>query len=75
MNYYNIKKNIDGMNRRLDHLSCIRIKTKKLGKINQQYQKEEIFILFKDNAKHITVKMEIKVAIGSITANLVEGIY
>jgi hypothetical protein len=38
-------------------------------------RKGEIFIWLTDDTKHIPVKMEIKVAIGSITANLIEGIY
>ncbi len=39
------------------------------------HRKGDIFIWLTDDTKHIPVKMEIKVAIGSITANLVEGIY
>jgi hypothetical protein len=39
------------------------------------YGKGEIFIWLTDDEKHIPVKMQTKVAIGSITATLVNGLY
>ncbi|MBS1232589.1 MAG: hypothetical protein H6R42_243, partial [Nitrospirae bacterium] len=39
------------------------------------YGKGEIFIWLTDDEKHIPVKMQTKVAIGSITATLVKGLY
>jgi Protein of unknown function (DUF3108) len=39
------------------------------------YRKGEIFIWLTDDKKHIPVKMQTKVAIGSITATLVNGLY
>jgi hypothetical protein len=39
------------------------------------YGKGEIFIWLTDNEKHIPVKMQTNVAIGSITATLVNGLY
>jgi Protein of unknown function (DUF3108) len=39
------------------------------------YRKGEIFIWLTDDKKHIPVKMQTKVAIGSITATLVHGLY
>ena len=39
------------------------------------YRKGEIFIWLTDDAKHIPVQLQTKVAVGSITATLVKGIY
>jgi hypothetical protein len=39
------------------------------------YRKGEIFIWLTDDAKHIPVKMQTKVKIGSITASLADGIF
>jgi hypothetical protein len=39
------------------------------------YRKGEIFIWLTDDAKHIPVKLQTKVAVGSITAVLVKGAY
>ncbi len=39
------------------------------------YRKGEIFVWLTDDEKHIPVKMQTKVAIGSITATLVKGLY
>jgi hypothetical protein len=39
------------------------------------YGKGEIFIWLTDDEKHIPVKMQTKVAIGSVTATLIQGLY
>ncbi len=39
------------------------------------YRKGEIFIWLTDDIKHIPVKLQTKVAVGSITATLVKGNY
>lgn len=39
------------------------------------YRKGEIFIWLTDDMKHIPVKMQTKVAVGSITATLIQGYY
>ena len=39
------------------------------------YRKGEIFIWLTDDAKHIPVKLQTKVAVGSITATLIKGAY
>ncbi|MCG2721941.1 MAG: DUF3108 domain-containing protein [Thermodesulfovibrionales bacterium] len=39
------------------------------------FRKGEIFIWLTDDAKHIPVKLQTKVAVGSITATLVQGTY